>query len=98
VPVAGSLVTANSVVRLLISSGPCTVYVANVVGDTESAATNALQGQGLQPNYTTDPTAICQPGAPQTVATQSPAAGAPTPYGSTVNMTVCQTTVTTTPS
>jgi len=92
VPFAGSLVTANSVVKLIVSSGPCNVYVAGVVGDTESAATQALQGQGLQPNYTADPTAICAPGSPQTVATQDPQPGSPTPYGSTVNMTVCQVT------
>jgi serine/threonine-protein kinase len=92
VPVAGSLVTANSVVRLNVSSGPCNVYVANVVGDTESAATLALQGQGLQANYTADPTAVCQPGSPQTVVTQSPQPGSPTPYGSMVSMTVCQVT------
>ncbi len=90
VPVAGALVSANSVVRLIVSSGPCNVYVASVVGDTESAATSALVGQGLQPNYTTDPTAVCTPGSPQTVATQSPQGGSPTPYGSTVNLTLCQ--------
>jgi serine/threonine-protein kinase len=92
VPPAGSLVSANSVVRLIVSSGPCNVYVANVVGDTESAATSALSGQGLQANYTADPTAVCLPGSPQTVVTQSPPPGSPTPYGSMVSMTVCQVT------
>ena len=92
VPVAGSLVSANSVVRLIVSSGPCNVYVANVVGDTESAATSALSGQGLQANYTADPTAVCPPGSPQTVVTQSPQPGTSTPYGSMVSMTVCQVT------
>jgi serine/threonine-protein kinase len=90
VPVAGSLVTANSVIKLIVSSGPCQAVVPNVVGDTESVATSALQAQGLVPNYTADPTAVCQPGSPQTVATQDAAPGSSVTYGSTVNLTVCQ--------
>jgi len=90
VPVAGSLVTANSVVRLVVSSGPCPAIVPGVIGDTESAASLALQGQGFVPNYTADPTAVCTPGAPQTVATQSVAGGSPATYGSTITLTLCQ--------
>jgi serine/threonine-protein kinase len=90
VPVAGSLVTANSVVKLIVSSGPCPALVPNVVGDTESAASSALQAQGLVPNFTADPTAVCPPGSPQTVATQDASPGSSVTYGSTVNMTVCQ--------
>ncbi|HUY17573.1 MAG TPA: PASTA domain-containing protein, partial [Acidimicrobiales bacterium] len=90
VPVAGSLVSANSVIRLIVSSGPCQSIVPNVVGDTEAASTSSLQAQGLVPNYTADPTAVCPPGSPQTVATQDAPPGSSLTYGSTVNMTVCQ--------
>ncbi len=89
-PPAGALVTANTPVALILSSGPCQVFVANVIGDTESAASSKLSGQGLVPNYTADPTAVCAPGAPQTVATQSAPPGSSVTFGSTVNLTLCQ--------
>src|SRR5665213_209243 len=92
VPPANSLVSANSVVRLNVSSGPCPAVVPGVVGDTEPAASQALQAQGLVPNFTADPTAVCTPGSPQTVATQDQQPGSSVLYGSTVNMTVCQVT------
>ncbi|HVA53697.1 MAG TPA: Stk1 family PASTA domain-containing Ser/Thr kinase [Acidimicrobiales bacterium] len=91
-PVAGALVTANSVVRLIVSSGPCQAIVPSVVGDTEGVATSALQAQGLQANFTADPTAVCTPGSPQTVATQDQSPGSSVTYGSTVNLTLCQNT------
>jgi serine/threonine-protein kinase len=89
-PVAGALVTANTPVALIISSGFCPAVVPSVVGDTESVATSGLQAQGLQPIYTADPTAVCAQGAPQTVATQSAAPGSSVTYGSTVTLTLCQ--------
>jgi len=90
VPVVGTLVAPGSSVKLVLSSGPCPVVARNVVGDTQSAATSVLVGQGLQPVYSPDPTIVCAVGAPQTVASQSPAGGTQVPYGSTVNLTLCQ--------
>ena len=46
-PTAGSSVARGSAVALLISSGPATVAVPNVVGNTQVAATTALTGAGL---------------------------------------------------
>jgi len=90
VPVVGSLVAPGTSVKLDVSSGPCAVVVRNVVTDTQSAATSVLVGQGLQPVYSPDPTIVCALGAPQTVTTQTPTAGTQVPYGSTVNLTLCQ--------
>lgn len=97
-PAAGSLVTQGQAITLELSSGPCTVIMPNVLNDTESTADQLLRGQGLTPNYSPDPTAVCQPGASPTVASQANAAGSPVKYGSTVNLTICQTPAATTTS
>jgi eukaryotic-like serine/threonine-protein kinase len=101
-PAAGSLVSQGQAITLELSSGPCTVIMPGVVNDTESAADQLLEGQGLTPSYSPDPTAVCQPGATPTVASQANAAGTPVKYGSTVDLTICQTpadtTTTTTPT
>jgi len=62
VPVAGSLVTSGEVVKLVLSSGYCPVVVPTVINDTQSAATAALQQQGLLASFSFDPTNICTPG------------------------------------
>ncbi len=89
-PVAGALVTAGTSITLIVSSGFCQVVVPGVVNDTENAATAKLMGVGLQPVYSLNPTAICPAGEPPTVATQSDAPGSSVTYGSTVDLTVCQ--------
>jgi serine/threonine-protein kinase len=95
-PAAGSLVTQGQAITLELSSGPCTVFMPNVLNDTETVADQLLQTQGLTPNYSPDPVAVCEPGATPTVASQANAAGTPVKYGSTVDLTVCQTTADTT--
>jgi beta-lactam-binding protein with PASTA domain/tRNA A-37 threonylcarbamoyl transferase component Bud32 len=97
-PAAGSLVAQGQAITLELSSGPCTVIMPGVVNDTESAADQLLQGQGLTPSYSPDPTAVCNPGATPTVASQAISAGSPVKYGSTVNLTICQTPADTTTS
>jgi serine/threonine-protein kinase len=91
VPVEGSLVIAGDSVKLVVSAGPCQQVVPGVVGDTESEATTALQAQGFLASYAPDPVAVCVPGAEPTVTGQTPIAGGSATYGSTVDLTLCQT-------
>jgi beta-lactam-binding protein with PASTA domain len=69
-----------------VSSGPSTVVVQNVVGDSQAAAVSTLQGQNLAPvvvcQATTDPT---QDGI---VQSQTPLGGQTVSVGSTVTITV----------
>jgi beta-lactam-binding protein with PASTA domain len=46
-PPSGTMVPYGSTVTVTISTGPPTVAIPNVLGDTVSQATTALQGQGL---------------------------------------------------
>jgi serine/threonine-protein kinase len=97
-PPVGSLVIAGNSVTLIISSGPCQEAVPGVLNDTQSQATSVLQAQGFVASFTLDPTAVCAPGAQATVATETPVGGALAPYGSTVNLTLCQAGLTTPPT
>jgi serine/threonine protein kinase len=102
-PPAGTLVSANTTVTLIVSSGYCQVVVPNVINDTVSEASAALSAQGLEPQYSNDPVNVCDPGAPQTVTTETPSGGSSVTYGSTVDLALCQndtvgTTTTTTTS
>lgn len=90
IPVAGALVSANSTVKLIVSSGYCQVVVPNVVNDTVAEASAALSAQGLSPQYSTDPVNVCPAGAPQTVTTETPSGGSSATYGSTVDLALCQ--------
>jgi serine/threonine-protein kinase len=92
VPVAGSLVTSGESAKLIISSGFCPVVVPTVINDTQSAATAALKQQGLLASYTTDTTNICTPGTPAIVTSQSAQGGTSVTYGSTVDLTLCDST------
>jgi serine/threonine-protein kinase len=89
VPVAGSLVTSGEVVKLVLSSGYCPVVVPTVINDTQSAATAALQQQGLLASFSFDPTNICTPGTSPIVETQSDSPGTSVTYGSTVDLVLC---------
>jgi len=96
IPAVGTPVSPGSAVILEKSSGPCQEPVLGVLNDSQSAATAALKALGFLASYTIDPIALCSPGAPATVASQNPAGGALAPYGSTINLTLCQ--LTTTPT
>jgi len=98
-PAAGAQEPANASVNLVVSSGPSSVLVPDVVGDTQAAAVSALQGPGL------NPVEICQstnnPSQDQIVQSQSPNGGVAVSPGTTVNITVtnlsgCSGTTTTT--
>jgi len=67
-----------------------------VTNDTEAQANAALSNVGLSATYSLDPTAVCNPGAQQTVASQSDQPGTPVKFGTVVPLTICQLTASTT--
>jgi eukaryotic-like serine/threonine-protein kinase len=89
-PAAGTSVTRGSTVNLIISTGPCQVVVRNVVGESSSDATAALQGQGL--TVATASTSACTPDQDGNVTQQDPPAGTQVNLPATDTITVCTTT------
>jgi serine/threonine-protein kinase len=87
-PPAGTEVQLGSAVTVLVSSGPEAVRVPDVVGQQRSAAEAALTGAGLKVGAVTQKVSTTQP--PNTVLSQSPAAGASAHAGDKVNLTVAQ--------
>jgi eukaryotic-like serine/threonine-protein kinase len=79
---------ANTTVNLVVSSGPGTLLVPNVISDTQSTAVSTLQGAGL------NPVVICQSTLDSTqdgvVQSQNPAGGVQVNAGSSVNITVAR--------
>ena len=84
-PSAGTPEPQGSTVNLIVSSGPSSVTVPNVVGMSTSAAVARLQQSNLVPVESCQPTAI--KGQDQIVQSQNPAGGESVPAGSTVNIT-----------
>jgi eukaryotic-like serine/threonine-protein kinase len=95
-PAAGTTVPPNTPVNLVVSNGSC-VSVPSVVGQSQGMAVSAISGAGLVANTTTDTT--CPNGATSgNVDSQNPAANTQVSNGSTVTISVCQSTATTTTS
>ena len=92
-PRAGTRVAPGTKVKLTVSSGPCTVVVPNVLGDTETQAVTSLAGKGLKAVAST--TATCSPTTVDKVSAQTPPGGTTVTSGSTVGITVCKRPVTT---
>jgi beta-lactam-binding protein with PASTA domain/tRNA A-37 threonylcarbamoyl transferase component Bud32 len=90
VPVAGSMVTQGSSVKLIVSNGPCQVVVPNVMGFTEAAASAAVSAPnvGLQPSYSVNPADPCT-GSQPVVDAQSDLPGSSATYGSTIDLSLC---------
>jgi serine/threonine-protein kinase len=97
-PVAGAQEPANANVNLVVSSGPSSVLVPYVIGDTETQAASMLTSAGLTPEE------VCQPTQQQSqdglVQAQSPNGGQSVSPGATVTITVadvngCSSTTTT---
>ncbi len=80
-PAAGTMVAKGSAVQLLVSTGPQTVSVPNVVGQTSQAAIQALTGAGLSVQAT------CSSSGTSLVVSQSPTGGTQVNPGSTVSIT-----------
>ena len=103
-PAAGTPVQTGSSVDLITSSGGCPVVVPKVVTRTQSAATSVLQAQHFLASFTAADPALCSPSQYGLVVTQSVPPGGSAPYGSTIDLTICEnpstpstTTTTTTP-
>ncbi len=86
-PAASTSVGRGTAVNLTISSGPCQVIIQNVQGKSQSAATTALQGQGLTVQVAT--TTTCNASDQGNVVAQSPAAGTQVTLPATDTITVC---------
>jgi beta-lactam-binding protein with PASTA domain len=85
-PVAGAQEPANANVNLVVSSGPSSVLVPYVVGDTQSAAVSALQGAGLSAVVICQPT--IDPSQDGMVQSQTPNGGVSVSPAATVTITV----------
>ncbi len=87
-PGAGSVVSQNTSVSLVISSGPNLVSVPGVVSFTQNDAQSVLSNDGFQVQVQTQ--VISDPTRAGTVISQNPASGAQVDPGSTVTITVGQ--------
>ncbi len=85
-PAAGSPQPKGTVINLILSSGPSSVVVQSVVGDTQAMAETTLQGQGLTTIVSCQPTTVAsQDGI---VQSQSPGAGQTVSLPASVTITV----------
>jgi serine/threonine-protein kinase len=98
-PAGGSSVERNTVVQIVVSAGRAQVDVPNVVGQTEAAATSALQDRGLVADVTPQSVPAGDPNAGRVIS-QTPAGGQRVDTGSSVSIVVgvASTTTTTTSS
>ena len=85
-PAAAANVASGSAVNLVVSSGPATVSVPNVVNQTQAAATSAITAAGLTVGSVT--TQSSPTVASGSVISQNPAAGGSVASGSAVNLVV----------
>jgi len=91
-PPAGTSVAKGSTVQLIVSTGKEQVTVPNLYGRTQSEAMADLQSIGLSGTVTS--VSSCDSGSSGKVIAQSPSAGSKVQNGSTVNMSVCKQTTT----
>jgi serine/threonine-protein kinase len=82
-PVFGTTVAKNSKVNLVVSSGPATVKVPSVLGQSQTAAVTVLQGKGFSVLEKNDRSSTAQAG---TVVRQVPAAGSQVAKGTKVTI------------
>jgi eukaryotic-like serine/threonine-protein kinase len=97
-PAAGTQVKSGTPINLVVSNGPCSATVPDVIQETQAAASSAINAvPGLTPAFT--PVDCSQSGGtPGTVQSQSPSQGTvlSPPFPRTVTMSVCQQPATTT--
>lgn len=95
IPGANTNVAPQSSVTLMVSNGKCPVVVPNVVGETQVAASQALDPNNespapLTPNFTyLDPSDPRCTGQSDYVVDQTPTASSSVPFGTTVTMNYC---------
>jgi beta-lactam-binding protein with PASTA domain len=87
-PAANSPVKSGTAIELITSSGYCNVVVPNVVDQVQTAAQQAIAGQGLVPSFVTTSAGCTSATAGQVIA-QSDAPGSSVQFGSTVVLSVC---------
>jgi eukaryotic-like serine/threonine-protein kinase len=87
-PAAGTKVAKGSKIQLIVSSGKEQVTVPNLRGLTESQATADLEGLGLK--WTVTQVFSCSSANPGEVVSQRPSAGEKVDKGSSVNISVCK--------
>ncbi len=85
-PVAGTVVPMPTTVRLTVSTGPSTIEMPDVTGQSYPQARSFLEQLGLRPQPPAFDSTSYMPEF--TVLAQSPAAGAKVEPGSTVRLTV----------
>jgi eukaryotic-like serine/threonine-protein kinase len=99
-PAAATQVQSGTPINLVVSNGPCSATVPDVIQETQGAAMSAIAAvPGLTPSFT--PVDCSQSGgAVGTVQSETPSAGTVLnpPFPQTVTMTVCQQQTTTTTS
>ena len=86
-PGAGTNASTCTAVTLTVSTGPSTVTVPDVVGESEGTATEILQEAGLEPGQVTKQQVDSSQESEQ-VLDQDPDGGTQTRRGSTVSLTV----------
>ncbi|MCZ7527896.1 MAG: PASTA domain-containing protein [Acidimicrobiia bacterium] len=96
-PPAGELVPKGETIVMFVSSGPETARVPNVVNLSESAAREALAGDGFT-NVVVVGVTVANPASAGKVVAQDPVAGTTWPLGDTVTLQIGQTPPTTTTS
>jgi hypothetical protein len=85
-PLAGASVAPGTAVALVVSIGPANVTVPDVVGQTQAAATTAIEGAGLLVGPITMTNSATVPAG--SVISQNPSAGVSVAPGSEVLLTV----------
>jgi beta-lactam-binding protein with PASTA domain len=85
-PVAGTIVAAGSKVNLVVSSGPASVSIPNVIGQTQAAASSAFTAAGLVVGTVTLQSSVTL--AAGAVISESPVAGTNVAVGSKVNLVI----------
>jgi beta-lactam-binding protein with PASTA domain len=97
-PAANTQQPTNTPINLVISSGPCSATVPNVVGQTQSLATATISNTPGLTSTTNQVDCSQSGGASGTVESQSPSAGTvlSPPFPQTVTLSVCSATTTTT--
>lgn len=84
---AGEMVTANTTIKVKVSSGAGEISIPNVVGQTESAATSMLEDEGFDVSKEYEYSDEVEQG---TVISQSPGGGSSGKEGDTVTIMVSQ--------
>jgi eukaryotic-like serine/threonine-protein kinase len=82
-PPFGTKLAKNAMVKLFVSSGPASVKVPNVVGETENAATSQLENAGFKVSEKPQPNSTEPQGQ---VVKQNPKAGTSVSKGSSITI------------